>query len=84
MFMLVSKLLCALLSHWDSPFKVAPRAKGDSLTLEDLTGQLIESNCAPSRMKLVQRNPVEDDTNTYEIYEILNHRPNKRGRGGGE
>lgn len=73
------KLLGTLLSHWDSPFKIARREKGDSLTLEDLTGQLIEFDCAPSRMKLVLRNPVEDDTNTYEIYEILNHRPNKRG-----
>ncbi|OAQ25091.1 hypothetical protein K457DRAFT_1779626, partial [Linnemannia elongata AG-77] len=76
------KLLGALLSHWDSPFKAALRTKGDSLTLEDLTGQLIEFDCAPFRMKLVQRNPVEDDTNTYEMYEILNHRPNKRGGGG--
>ena len=30
-------------------------------------------------MKLVQREPVEDDTNIYEIQQILNHRP-REGR----
>ena len=71
------RLSGALQPHWDCPFKAVRRTKGGSCTLEDLTGQLIDSDCAPSRMKLVQRDPVEDDTNIFEIQQILNHRPIK-------
>jgi hypothetical protein len=71
------KYVNMLQPKWDGPFKVVRRTQGGSYVLEDLTGELIESDCAPSRMKLVQREPVEDDSNIYEIQQILNHRPVK-------
>ena len=73
------RLSGSLHSDWDGPFKVVRRTKGGSYTLEDLTGQLIDSDCAPSHMKLVQHEPVENDTNIYEIQQILNHCP-REGR----
>jgi hypothetical protein len=71
------KYVNMLQPKWDGPFKVVRRTQGGSYVLEDLIGELIESDCAPSRMKLAQREPVEDDSNIYEIQQILNHRPVK-------
>jgi transposase InsO family protein len=65
----------SLLPTWEGPYKVVRRNRGGAYVLEDLTKKLLASNVAPSRMKLVQRDPVEDDKDVYEVQQILNHRP---------
>lgn len=65
----------ALLPKWEGPYKVVRRNKGGAYVLEDLTKKLLASNVAPSRMKLVQRDPVEDDSDIFEVQQILAHRP---------
>jgi transposase InsO family protein len=67
----------ALQPKWEGPYKVVRRNKGGAYVLEDLTKKLLASNVAPSRMKLVQRDPVEMDEDVYTIQQILNHQLNE-------
>ncbi|KAG0289508.1 hypothetical protein BGZ98_003803, partial [Dissophora globulifera] len=69
----------ALLPKWEGPYKVVRRNQGGAYILQDLTGALLSSNCAPSRMKLVKRDAIDDTDDVFEIQQIVDHRPSPEG-----
>jgi len=57
---------------YEGPFLVVRRTTGGSYVLQDSTGALTSRNYAPSQLKLVDREPI--DERSYEIEAVLNHR----------
>ncbi|KAH6586770.1 hypothetical protein BASA61_006447 [Batrachochytrium salamandrivorans] len=55
------------------PFKVLRRTKGGSYEILDSDNTLFPWNVAPSTMKLIQRNAI-DDQDTYVVDKILKHK----------
>ncbi|KAH6575759.1 hypothetical protein BASA62_001766 [Batrachochytrium salamandrivorans] len=55
------------------PFKVLRRTKGGSYEILDSDNTLFPRNVAPSMMKLIQRNAI-DDQDTYVVDKILKHK----------
>src|SRR5690606_33825695 len=49
------------------------RTKGGSYIFQDLTGALLTRDYAPSQMKLIDRDPIEDEK-VFEIEAIIDHR----------
>jgi hypothetical protein len=58
--------------RYEGPYTVVRRTTGGSYVLKDGTGELLGRNFAPSQLKLV----LDDfeDTETYEVEKILDHR----------
>ncbi|KAF9970200.1 hypothetical protein BGZ65_011318, partial [Modicella reniformis] len=67
----------ALTPRWEGPYKVVRRNRGGAFTLEDSTKKQLPSNAAPSRMKMISRDPVINDNDVYEVEEILFRVPTK-------
>ncbi|KAH9244023.1 hypothetical protein BASA81_018607 [Batrachochytrium salamandrivorans] len=59
--------------YYLGPFKVLRRTKGGSYEILDSDNTLFPRNVAPSMMKLIQRNAI-DDQDTYVVDKILKHK----------
>jgi hypothetical protein len=64
-----------LTPRYEGPYTVVQRTSTGAYTLKDGTGEILGRNYAPSQLKLVLDD--FDDTETYEVEAIVDHRPSR-------
>jgi hypothetical protein len=64
-----------LTPRYEGPYTVVQRTSTGAYVLKDGTGEILGRNYAPSQLKLVLDD--FDDTETYEVEAIVDHRPSR-------
>ncbi|KAG2199290.1 hypothetical protein INT46_005790 [Mucor plumbeus] len=64
----------SLMPSYEGPYTVIRKTKGGSYVLQNETGVLMSRDYAPKELKVVSKDNVEDDSETYEIEDILDHK----------
>ncbi|KAG2208001.1 hypothetical protein INT46_010367 [Mucor plumbeus] len=64
----------SLMPSYEGPYTVIRKTKGGSYVLQNETGVLMSRDYAPKELKVVSKDNIEDDSETYEIEDILDHK----------
>ncbi|GAN11843.1 hypothetical protein MAM1_1096d11455 [Mucor ambiguus] len=64
----------SLMPSYEGPYTVIRKTKGGSYVLQNETGVLMDRDYAPRELKVVNKNNIDEDDETFEIEDILEHK----------
>ncbi|CEP18537.1 hypothetical protein [Parasitella parasitica] len=67
-------LKVALTPSYEGPFTIIRKTKGGSYVLQNELGVLMDHDYARRELKVVSKDNIDDDSDTYEIEDILEHK----------